>query len=213
MKAVLIYLLDLLFWAAAVTTVYVPIRLLILNRRKMASGAALLRELTRQSHETLMLLFFISVGAVLAMTLTSGGIPGRIEFSEKIPEGGFSLLPFNIFRVIKNKDGSDRFSYTAINLVGNVAVFIPVGFFFGAAFGKKTLPSFAFGAGLSLFIELFQLLTPRQSDIDDLILNSLGALVGALLLLPFGKLFRGASEGNESETAERGEREQEQKIH
>ncbi|MBO4792126.1 MAG: VanZ family protein, partial [Clostridia bacterium] len=78
--------------------------------------------------------------------------------------------------------------------------------------GKGVFPSLAFGAGLSLFIELFQLLTPRHSDIDDLILNSLGAFIGALLLLPFGKLFRGAPEEKKRETAEQGAGERKQKT-
>ncbi len=212
MRTVALYLLDLLFWAAAVTAVYIPVRLLILRRRKKVSGAAGLRDLTRQSHETALLLFFISVGAVLAMTLTSGEIPGRIEFSKDLSSPNISLEPFRIFRVIAGKEGADRFSYAAVNLAGNIAVFIPVGFFFGAAFGKGVFPSLAFGAGLSLFIEFFQLLTPRHSDIDDLILNSLGALIGAWLLLPFGKLFRGAPEEKKKETSGQGIRERKQKT-
>ena len=38
-----------------------------------------------------------------------------------------------------------------------------------------------FGFALSLFIELFQLFLPRWTDIDDIILNTFGTLIGYLL--------------------------------
>jgi len=67
------------------------------------------------------------------------------------------------------------------NLIGNTAMFLPLGIVWPAAFrqldsGKKTI---AAGFGFSLCIELLQLpFYDRVSDIDDLILNTLGFVMG-----------------------------------
>ena len=71
-----------------------------------------------------------------------------------------------------------------INIIGNVSMFIPVGIVWPCCFkkldtlGKAVLA----GGGLSLFIEITQLpFYDRCSDIDDLILNTTGVLIGALI--------------------------------
>ncbi|MBQ2854229.1 MAG: VanZ family protein [Oscillospiraceae bacterium] len=68
-----------------------------------------------------------------------------------------------------------------LNTVGNTAMFIPIGIIWPAVF--KRLDShkkvIAAGVGFSLCIEILQLpFLDRVTDIDDLILNSLGFLMG-----------------------------------
>ena len=68
-----------------------------------------------------------------------------------------------------------------INLIGNTAMFIPLGIVWPVCF--KQLDShrkvIAAGVGTSLLIEILQLpFYDRVSDVDDLILNSLGFLIG-----------------------------------
>ena len=68
-----------------------------------------------------------------------------------------------------------------INVIGNTAMFIPLGIVWPVCF--KQLDShrkvIAAGVGTSLLIEILQLpFYDRVSDIDDLILNSLGFLIG-----------------------------------
>lgn len=68
-----------------------------------------------------------------------------------------------------------------LNIVGNSTMFIPVGIVWPSVFRKlrKTLPGLAAGAGFSLIIEILQLpFFDRVTDIDDLLLNSLGYAVG-----------------------------------
>lgn len=73
------------------------------------------------------------------------------------------------------------FREALVNLIGNTAMFLPLGIVWPSVFKqldthKKVI---AAGAGYSLLIELTQLLFfDRVSDIDDLILNSLGFLMG-----------------------------------
>jgi len=66
-----------------------------------------------------------------------------------------------------------------VNFPGNILMFLPIGLFAGLLMDrprwwKGTLWAFS----LSLFIEVFQLFVSRGTDIDDLILNTLGGLLG-----------------------------------
>lgn len=75
--------------------------------------------------------------------------------------------------------------WSFINLFGNMALFIPFGLFLPLLFPNadaawKIILS---GLCLSLSIEIWQLFLPRASDVDDLILNISGTLVGYLLFL------------------------------
>lgn len=68
-----------------------------------------------------------------------------------------------------------------INLIGNTAMFIPLGIVWPICFRQLNthMKVIAAGAGCSLLIEILQLpFYDRVSDIDDLILNSLGFLMG-----------------------------------
>ena len=65
----------------------------------------------------------------------------------------------------------------------NVMLFLPFGFFLPILWEnfRKMVPVACFGFGLSLTIELLQMLTYRLTDVNDLITNTLGAVVGFLL--------------------------------
>lgn len=68
-----------------------------------------------------------------------------------------------------------------LNLIGNVTMFIPLGIVWPAVFKKLDthIKVIAAGIGVSLCIEVLQLpFFDRASDIDDLILNSTGILIG-----------------------------------
>lgn len=66
--------------------------------------------------------------------------------------------------------------------VANILLFVPLGFLLRAAFPKATwVGAAALGAVVSLVIEVLQVFTPRVSDPRDLLANTLGAIVGALL--------------------------------
>lgn len=72
------------------------------------------------------------------------------------------------------------------NLLGmalNVVLFMPLGAFLPIYFEGFRSPAktAAAGFGLSLVVELSQLLTFRLTDVDDLITNTLGTLLGFLL--------------------------------
>lgn len=75
----------------------------------------------------------------------------------------------------------DSLRDTLLNIIGNAAMFIPTGIILPVLY--KRLNSFwkvtAAGFGLSLMIELMQLpFAVRATDIDDLLLNTLGCMAG-----------------------------------
>lgn len=80
-----------------------------------------------------------------------------------------------------------------INIIGNIVMFIPTGYLLAALFPKlNTFWKVAFaGAFISLCIELIQLLVPaRGSDIDDVILNTAGTMIGCFLFILSHQSFR-----------------------
>ena len=78
-----------------------------------------------------------------------------------------------------------------INIIGNTTMFIPIGIIWPSVFRKLNTHGkvIAAGVGFSLFIEILQLpFYDRVTDIDDLILNSLGFVIGYGIFLLVRKL-------------------------
>lgn len=77
--------------------------------------------------------------------------------------------------------------FLAWDVIGNVVVFVPVGYAAAAAFPgwsrpRRFLVATALGFLLSLFIETIQFgIATRATDVDDIIFNTLGAALGAAL--------------------------------
>ncbi len=102
----------------------------------------------------------------------------------------YNLVPFReISRFIRYRNvvGMD---YFLINVVGNVVVFMPFGFFVPGLEGKKCGPVLEFfkitglGFMFSFAVELVQLVTRVGCfDVDDLILNTVGVALGAVCYL------------------------------
>ena len=85
-----------------------------------------------------------------------------------------------------------------LNLIGNIALFIPLGVVWPAVFQKLDNHWKVIGAGFgtSLCIEILQLpFYGRASDIDDLILNTAGYLLGYGIWLLVKKI-KGRRKGN-----------------
>lgn len=83
--------------------------------------------------------------------------------------------------------------YYVIYLAGNILVFMPIGFFAGLLVPKKLKIGHAAVISFvsSAVIEFVQLFLPRMVDIDDVILNTLGGLIGFALFLLVEKAFPG----------------------
>ena len=76
--------------------------------------------------------------------------------------------------------------FTTENLLGmalNAAMFAPLGFLLPAYFDRyrSFVPTLDAGILTSLTVELIQLFTFRATDVDDLIMNTMGTILGFLL--------------------------------
>ena len=77
------------------------------------------------------------------------------------------------------------------NSFGNIILFVPIGFLLPAVTGwKKMWKTVVAGISFSLFIEIIQLITLRGCfDVDDVILNCLGTVMGFGLYCVVQKIF------------------------
>ena len=87
-----------------------------------------------------------------------------------------------------------EYNYARLNLLGNIALFIPLGILIGVLYrGKKgIILSLLLGVILSLCYESIQYLYAiGEFDIDDILLNSLGSVLGnftCIIVLFFNKV-------------------------
>ena len=93
--------------------------------------------------------------------------------------GGYNLIPFT--EITRYEVGSKLFMY---NVIGNIVIFIPFGYFVsGYIKASKWSHILAVSVISSLTVEVVQLQIGRSFDIDDIILNVCGAIIGFLLYI------------------------------
>ena len=128
-----------------------------------------LAKAVRPDHELLLLAFFIFL--VMLFTQTFVVNSGNNELR---------LIPFSVIRTQLSEMGQDPDAAKAFlfNVVGNIGIFMPIGFLAADLFGKGFLPTTGIGLLISFCIEVGQLPLYRTSDVDDLILNTTGAALG-----------------------------------
>ena len=94
---------------------------------------------------------------------------------------GINLIPFT--EILRYEFGSRLFYY---NVVGNILVFIPFGYFIADYIKSKNIfPALIISGIVSATVEFVQLNIGRAFDIDDIILNVLGGVIGYLLYIAF----------------------------
>ena len=99
--------------------------------------------------------------------------------SEANVGAGFNIMPFS--EMTRYTFGSNLFM---LNVIGNIIAFIPLGFFISTYVKPKRIISpFIISLIVSVSIELVQLGIARTFDVDDIILNVFGGLLGYLLYI------------------------------
>ncbi len=109
---------------------------------------------------------------------------------------GFNLMPFR--EILRYKVGSTLFNY---NVLGNILIFLPFGYLIGTYINpKKIWPVIITALGTSITVELVQFKTGRCFDIDDIILNLLGSIIGYLLYIGLSAINRHLPDALRSDT-------------
>ena len=150
---------------------------------------------TSHRHEAGLILFVTSIFGILALTLwptyiwmDSPGVWGDIRILIDRPswKSNLSLIPFTVFKdYIEDLFKTPVFFFaTLINFFGDLAIFVPIGFFPALLFRDANWKRSAIiGFGMSALIELAQYFIMRNVAVDDIILNTAGAICGYLLYL------------------------------
>ena len=133
-------------------------------------------------HQDLTMLMFIVYILCLFQIVTTQDVSG---------EHGINIT---LFKELTRYELGSRLFYR--NVIGNIALFIPFGFFtsFYLKLEKKKFVIFLTML-VSLVIEFIQLNIGRAFDVDDIILNVVGGFLGYLIYRILDKIF-GDLDGN-----------------
>ena len=130
------------------------------------------------------LLFLVYAALMLWLLFDrEGGVPGEAYWLQV--QQNMNLEPFHTIKLFWNVLDREEYRRLAIiNLGGNIGMFIPLGFFLPTLWAslQKWWRTWLATLLIMLAVELIQLFTLRGSfDVDDLILNLLGAAMGYIV--------------------------------
>lgn len=136
---------------------------------------------TNFRHELLLLIFVLFMAGLASQTVISQNL-----IQDGIAESGelrVNLTPFHKLTEIQTALQYNNVHYILIEVFGNIAMFAVIGFLLPLlwsefeSFKNIVLISFT----ISLVIETTQLFLPRVTDVDDLIMNTLGGVIGYMI--------------------------------
>ena len=174
-------MLPAMFLATIFFFAFLPLRRHRLARRGLHSG------IRREGALFCFVLFCMGLGA---LTLTPPGFWGSLLAGYPSPLfRGFSPV-MNLIPVVELVPALRGDPWNLFFLLGNMAMFAPLGFFPSLLWDKPSWRKAALiGFTSSFLIEFIQLFVARSTDVDDLILNTLGALCGYWLYLLINRLW------------------------
>ncbi len=178
MRTALDHAINMLPYMLIAAPLYILARLIYVKCRHQA---------VQWPKEIAMLLFVLFTVGLASQTL----IP-KFEFGVNglsiVQDGAHrtNLIPFKVFYdTVVEVFVHRNLSYFLINFLGNIMIFMPFGFFLPLLWQTSRTTTILIGAGASLVIELGQLFLARGTDIDDLLLNTLGVFLGWLVFHVF----------------------------
>ncbi|MCR4843242.1 MAG: VanZ family protein [Eubacterium sp.] len=141
----------------------------------VVTGVIVAKKMTDKPSRTVIfsLLLYIYVYVMFSRIV---GAPTLDQWRSTIESGGNIFSPVFNFELL-------AYGFTR-GYVLNIFMFIPVGMMVPCICRRyeKVIPAVLFALGLSLFIECFQMFTGyRATDVDDLVTNTLGGIIGYCL--------------------------------
>ena len=146
--------------------------------------------------EIILFIFFVYFLYLLLLTIFKGGMITIRNISNEYIYRQYGL--FGIINIVPIKETIETFMHSEAgkmnsirNIIGNIIAFMPLGFFVPLLFDKFNNYKKVIKVGFlsSLAIEITQLFVGSNvCDIDDIIYNTLGAIVGFLCFKTFEKI-------------------------
>lgn len=165
--------ISAIYIAFILIVIWAIYRILVLKKSKEKN---ILREVTIN-------LFFIYFLILINLTIFKMGML-QISFQNQFY---INYIPF-IETIKMFQDNFMGIGNAIYNIVGNILLFVPLGFFIPLLFNKKNkvINIALYGFFISFIIEGIQLFTAfNLTDIDDIIFNTLGSVVGFLIFKIF----------------------------
>ena len=169
MDVVLNYIIFMLHYILLSIPIYVIIRYIKYVKTKKFD----------KKKEILLFIF-----AMFMVGLASLTIMPKFDVNGKLIESSvrLNLIPFKIIYDTVVEITKGNFYYLFISFLGNIIMFVPIGYFIKKIYNLETRKIVLIGFFISFSIEIIQIFIGRQTDVDDLILNTLGVFLGALLV-------------------------------
>lgn len=124
---------------------------------------------------------FFSLAFVIYILLLFG-----LVTNTDVQSYGHNFIPFK--EILRYKVGSSYFYW---NVVGNIMIFVPFGFFISSYLNSQKLNRpLLITLITSLTIELVQMFIERSFDVDDILLNCTGGIAGFLLYIGLSAIKR-----------------------
>ncbi len=109
-----------------------------------------------------------------------------LTFTDLNVNSGINIIPFS--EILRYEIGTKMFYY---NVIGNIIIFIPFGYLISSYINPKRIWGIIITSlGTSSIVEFVQLQIGRSFDIDDIILNIVGAIIGYLLYKLLHNLYK-----------------------
>ena len=174
MHLIIEYLVNMSKYMIMVIPLYVLIRFIMLSKSNKKIN---------WYHEIFLFIFVLFITGLASQTILPKfefGVNGFRIVANRIHET--NLIPFKVLKETYNEVFiNNNFNYFLINFLGNIIMFIPIGFLIPLLWNTSFKKVIIIGLCSSLFIELVQLFLARGTDIDDVFLNTLGVFLGLLI--------------------------------
>jgi len=174
MRTIIGYIINMLPYMILAIPIYLIVRGIIIKKNNKKINLY---------HELTLFIFVLFIVGLFSQTI----IP-KFEFGVNgfgIVKNGVhktNLIPFRVlFETYREVFINGYIEYFLINFLGNIILFIPFGFVIPLLWNVSNRKVIVIGAYISFFIEISQLLLARGTDVDDLILNTSGVILGLLL--------------------------------
>ncbi|MGE8081419.1 VanZ family protein [Peribacillus loiseleuriae] len=182
MSLILMYVKSMVGYMIVALPFYIISRIIFLKKKQKR---------IRVINELLMLIFVLYIVGLASQTIVpywdmgiitdTGEFYFNIHLSNEISK--VNLIPFHTLSQYffeTNTNVSDWSSVSLLNITANFLLFSPIGFFvpliWKKCFSFKNV--FFLGLTVTCLVEIVQLFIGRSTDIDDVMLNTIGVIIG-----------------------------------